>query len=265
MRGASLLTCGALILLSALSLHAQAVQFDASRHDTLALSQNNAVQEWRSVKTGALLIPLHGASNGWGAATLLAPYGVKGTVAFDDANSNAAPSPMAFGGDIDFPVATIFAVIKCDSPFPLSTLIDAPVDIRLETMPSWAFQTEQHGNAIQYRVNGVDTPDFSPSSSFQLVEARFITETGNRPSLQGLYLGGSAPSPLWRRNWRGEIAELLLFPFDPSPDERNAVHRYLSVKWGVPAPHWRDDSAPSILRALGIDAGAAFSTAIIVR
>ena len=248
--------------MATLAANAAVTQFDASRHATFTLSAGNTVQEWRSVRTGATLIPLHGASNGWDSAVV--SHGARLAVSFI-ANGSAIPSPLSFGENNDTPVSTVFAVVKCAAPARLSTLLDTPVDVRTTAkpslLPSWAFPTEQLGNTVEYRINGAATSDFTPSSAYQLVEARFPSPL----ELSDIFIGGSIPSPLWKRNWRGEIAELLFFPMTPSPEQRNALHHYLSRKWGVPAPYSHSHASPALLASLGISTGDIFNTAIIVR
>jgi len=251
--------------------HAQVAQFDASRADAFTLS-GNTVQEWRSVKLGAALTPFHGSSNGWETASRLAPYGEKPTVSFTNGSGNAVPSPMAFGeagrlgGDaFALPVATIFAVVKCETPAQFSTLIDAPVDVRLTAQPtvppSFKFSEEQLGHTATYFINGAETADFAPSSAYQLVEVTF----GNPLELSDIFIGGSVPSPSWKRNWRGEIAELLFLPISPSPEERNAIHDYVSHKWDVAVPYAPDSASPALLASLGISAGNLYNSVILVR
>jgi len=246
----------------ALTANAQVIQFDASRPAAFSLS-GNAVQEWRAVRPGTALAPFHAPGNGWAAVTRLAPYGTKATVSFNG-GGNATPSPLAFGENAAATISAVFAVVKCETPAPLSTLMDAPVDVRTAAKPaippSWAFPEEQLGNAVSYRVNGVQTADFAPSASFQLIEIHFPAP----PELRELFIGGAIPAPHWRRNWRGEVAELLFLPSAPSPQERNAIHHYVSVKWGVGVPYVNDFDIASRLRDLGISADV-FSTRLIVR
>ena len=246
---------------------AAVAQFDASRNASFTLS-GNTVQEWRPVRTGPPLTPLHGASNGWDTVTRLSPYGEKPAVSFTG-DGNATPSPLTFmEGERPrepFPVSTVFAVIKCETPVNFSTLIDAPVDIRLTTQiaipPPFTFSEEQLGYTVTYRINGTETANFTPSASYQLIEVSF----GNPPELSEIFIGGSIPAPHWKRNWRGEIAELLFFPSPPSPEQRNAVHHYLSLKWGVNVPYTINHTSPALLASLGIATGGAFNTLILIR
>jgi len=169
------------------------------------------------------------------------------------------------GGDaVALPVATIFAVVKCETPAQFSTLFDFLVDVRLTATvavpPSFKFSEEQLGHTATYFINGAETADFAPSSAYQLVEVTF----GNPLELSDIFIGGSVPSPSWKRNWRGEIAELLFFPTPPSPEERNSVRHYAAVKWGAAVPYAHDFDIASRLRGLGI-ATEIFSTRIIVR
>jgi len=258
-----------LAVMATLAATAQVAQFDASRNASFTLT-GNAVQEWRSVRLGAALTPFHGSSNGWETAVRLAPHGEKSIVSFNG-SGNAVPSPMAFGeagrlgGDaFALPVTTIFAVVKCATPVQFSTIIDAPVDIRLTTQttvpPSFKLSEEQLGHTVMYYVNGAETANFTPSASYQLVEVLFPSPL--EPS--DIFIGGAVASPSWRRGW-GEIAELLFFPTPPSPQERNAVHDYVSRKWGVAVPYAPDSASPALLASLGISAGNLYNSVIIAR
>ncbi|MCL1856557.1 MAG: hypothetical protein FWF84_02805, partial [Kiritimatiellaeota bacterium] len=116
-------------------------------------------------------------------------------------------------------------------------------------------------NMAGYVVDGVGTAAFAPSASFQLVAVRF----GATVNVGDVYVGGSVPSPAWKRNWRGEAGEILVFPFEPSPEEENALRHYVAVKWGVCVPHVPTTATPHILRAIGVSTDAYFNTLIIVR
>jgi hypothetical protein len=264
-------------------------QYDAARAGRLTLGEGNRVEEWRPVRGAPAMAPLHGESNGWGRATWRAVTIDRGgvpspfppytpdppplrfhAVSFngDGPSGGGVPSPMAFGEGSDMPAAVIYAVVRSEDPAGYATLIDAPVDARLERRPAgtpYLWQTEQQGNAAGYSVNGAEGAGFSPSSAFQLVAVRFGAETDEHPSLHGLFLGGAVPSPRWGRNWRGEVGEVLVFPSEPTPEEENAVRHYAAVKWGVSVPHAASSDTPRILRALGISDSSLFGTGIIVR
>ena len=272
----------------ALAAHAGVTQFDASRENTFTLAAGGAVAEWRSVRGGAALTPFHGALNGWGAAMrpvppppwAVPPPERRGRVSFAGGGASV-PSPMMFtDGGLEgeqggasaslrtpspAPVSAVFAVVRCEAAASLTTLFDTPVDVRLKpketVLPAWAFSEEQNENAAEYRVNGVPTADFKPSPAFQLAEVSFdVPQT-----LGGIFLGGSVPSPAWKRQWRGEVAEIIIFPSAPSPQERNAVHHYLALKYAIPVAYSGDPATPALLRDIGVATGSIFSTAIIVR
>ena len=245
-------------LLLAASAHALCLQFDASSPATLT-TNGNAVTAWVSIKGGVTLMPIHGASNGWSAA-ILQPAPGKSSVSFRSQDGISVPSPLAFHGtEATQKVAYVFAIVRSQTPRHRMTLLDAPVDVRLETGNQ--FQEEQLGNTATYAINGHGTPTFLPSDRWQTVEVTFQTPV----AINALYLGGSVPNPAWKRNFNGEISELVLLPAQPAPEQRNALLHYARAKWGA-----RTDCDPlftsgTTLRTMGMDTGDTFTALLRIR
>jgi hypothetical protein len=289
-------TMAIMMMMAAVWAKAQVLQYDATRPESFTVGAGGGVVAWRPGRGAtpgwATLSPLHGAESGWGVARrdVLAKGGwtaghwtdypwnggvwVPGTfnkreVAVVSFGGEGAPSPMQFG-EGGMAVAAVYAVVRCGEPSRLSTLLDAPVDVRLETPTAYSSAWELSRSqwvaggdlGVGYHIDGAEGYGFAPSSAYRLVEARFETP----PQLSDIFLGGSAPSPLWGRNWRGDIGELIVFPEEPPPEVANALRHYLSLKWGIPVPYSHAATSPAIiLGALGISTGSFFPTLIIVR
>ena len=267
------------ILISALTLPSfgQSIQFDASSPSTLT-TNGNAITAWAAVKGGVTLMPIHGASNGWSTATLHSVSG-RSTVSFTSQDGISVPSPLAFHGtETTQSVSAVFAIVRSQTPTPYMTLLDAPIDIRLESSMGYAFpfagegvpegrgsgfsfQTEQLGNTATYAVNGKNTSIFLPSEGWQAVEVTFQTPV----ALDSLFVGGSVPSPTWNRGWDGEIAEIIFLPSDPTPEQRNALRHYARVKWRVAVDCDASHTSDAIVREIGVNPGNAFTTFLFVR
>ena len=152
------------------------------------------------------------------------------------------------------------------SPQPvLATLISAPCGVLIDSdnsvdaffaeqndsQTARMFQTEFMGQTNSVSVNGEKSALITPGMKLQLVEIRFGV-----PCMRSeIFVGGSAASAHWQRQWRGAICELLFFGESLTDAQANAVRQYLSVrhKLGVPTQH--DDAVAPILRALGIEDG----------
>jgi len=146
------------------------------------------------------------------------------------------------------------------------TLLDAPIDIRLEgrataSSPS-RFQEEQLGNTATYAINGYGTPKFSSSEKWQAVEITFQT---TNVSLNALFVGGAIPTPAWKRNFNGNIAEIIFLGSAPTPEQRNALYHYARAKWHVSVDYDFSPHSAAILRNLGVDPGNVFATFFLIR
>lgn len=240
---------------------AATLQFDAAHVASVTTGAFDIVSEWRSRDGSVALVPLHGASNGWSHATLRSFSARSRSLHFADGGS---ASPL-HADTPDFAVAHVFAVIRCEAPADLSTLLDAPCSARFlsaawDRPALWEFAVSQLETTAEYAVNGVTTNVFTEAAGFQLVEASWIEAV----PLSALYIGGVAASPLWRRAWAGEIAELVLLDRSPTSGEREALRRFAALKWGVPVSA-TDADAATLLRGLGVHTDGLFASVVKLR
>jgi hypothetical protein len=164
-------------------------------------------------------------------------------------------------------------VVVCGETAPLATLVSAPCPLRFEAgdlaavfaeqdpASSRAFETPFPGWTNGVSVNGSGSAAFSPDWATQLVEVWFESPV---PASR-FFVGGSIVKPAWKRNWPGGIAEMILLPDAPTEAGRNAILRYLALKYSMKVPTEADGAVQATLSALGIDAGGLFSTVITVR
>jgi len=267
----ALLTAHCLLLTA--NAYSLCLQFDASSPSTLTLN-GTTVTAWTSVKGSTTLVPIHGASNGWSTATLQSISG-RSSVSFMSQDGVSIPSPFAFHGtETTQSVVYVFAIVRSQVPTFRMTLLDAPIDIRLESnfpfvgegVPEGRgsglfFQEEQLGNIATYAINGHSTSTFLPSEKWQAVEVTLQTPT----SLNALFIGGSIPSPAWKRNFNGNIAELIFLGSAPTLEQRNALYHYARAKWRVPVDYDFSPHSANILRNLGVDPKNVFATFFLVR
>ncbi|MCL1909949.1 MAG: hypothetical protein FWG05_03330 [Kiritimatiellaeota bacterium] len=210
----------------------------------------------------------HPVGDGW-----IHPSKSNGAVWFEDDGAGGVASPLEFAQDDTNLVASIYAVVFCTATTPLATLVSAPSEITIEnedfidalfedfidTQKARSFETEFLGQTNSVFINGAESASIAPSANLQLVEFRF-TESCKRSDI---FIGGKPFH--WNRQWRGAIAECLIFGVALDDAQSNAVKRYLSVKYKMRLPTDSDDETVRILRALGIDDGGVFSTMIMVR
>ena len=247
----------------ALSSLAECHQYDAS---------NAKPGAWHPSKEGPALAPLHASGNGWASTIHTVAVGKRAAVSFD-AVTDPVISPLSFATLPTQEVSYVFAVVRSASlDYFLPTLIDAPgLDVRLRRKPltqEWSFDAGMQGckpaseTNFAIRVNGVDTRRFIPAQGFQLAEISFESPV----ALHELRIGGAAPRPQWRRHWRGEIGEMIFLSEAPTPQQRNALYRYASRKWGVPVAY--DVGGVNVagtLREMGVDTGTLFANIIVIR
>ncbi len=237
----------------------QAVQFDASRPATLTLAACSAVMEWRAVRGGVSLAPVHLPSNGWSLAVAL--DGLDGRSV--DFSAEGVASPLHASGSAD-PVAYAFAVVRCQAPADLATLLDAPSPVRFAPT-AWPddpqlLDTSPLGGSADYAVNGVPTDVFTGADGFQLIEVAWDMPV----LLEQIFVGNTPATPAWNRAWPGEIAELIVLPFVPDAEGRNALRFYAARKWGVPVTACGAGAVDTLL-GLGVSPGTLFATLIKVR
>ena len=243
------LLCGALLFQPWISCASVVWQYEGA---------GMSAEVWSAAREGASLTALHGASNGWVSAEVAAA-GKHRVMAF-----SSGTTAFAFPTDATNRVAVAYAVTRAEEAEAMMTLFDAPynVCVRLEPMhaQSWRWQREQLGYRASYRVNGFATDCFVPSTAFQLIEVRFETP----PMLRDVYVGNAAATPMWLRHWNGEMGELMFFTREPTASEQDALYHYFRLKWGIPLPHERVNTA-GVLDALGVRRGPLFSTILMVR
>ena len=227
---------------------------------SLQYRSNNFVSEtdsatWPSVDGSLSLTAVHAATNGW---VLPEKYGR--AVFF----GNSVASPLGFPDSATNTTAYVLAVVENVTPSDLATLIDAPCSIRFLPNPfndDWFLSESQLTNAVNLFIDGIDTNSFSSAASPQLIEVSFDTPC----SLNELYIGGTPATPAWNQNWSGGISELILLTEPPTDRQRNALCRYLSLKYGLNLKTAPDVSIASVLTTLGINAGGTFNSVLLVR
>ena len=227
---------------------------------SLQYRSNNFVSDadsatWPSVDGSLSLTTVHAATNGW---VLPEKYGR--SVFF----GNSVASPLGFSDSATNTTDYVLAVVENVIPSDLATLIDAPCSIRFLPNPfndDWFLSESQLTNAVNLFIDGIDTNGFSSAASPQLIEVSFDTPC----SLNELYIGGTPATPSWNQNWTGGLSELILLAEHPTDRQRNALCRYLSLKYGLNLKTAPDVSIASVLTTLGINAGGTFNSVLLVR
>ena len=227
---------------------------------SLQYRSNNFVSDadsatWPSVDGSLTLTSVHTATNGW-----VLPEKIGRSVFF----GNSVASPLGFSDPTTNTTAYVLAVVENVIPADLATLIDAPCSIRFLPNPfndDWFLFESQLTNSVNLFIDGIDTNSFSFANSPQLIEVSFDAPC----SLNELYIGGSPATPLWNQNWSGGISELILLTEPPTDRQRNALCRYLSLKYGLNLKTAPDVSIASVLTTLGINAGCTFNSVLLVR
>ena len=197
-------------------------------------------------------------------AALAADLGV--SVAFPDEPGWGAPAAvpagrglaaLSFGGEgLDIPspvrftnmpgvVAQTVILAARGGLADLATLVDGPETARLRAAPEGSPEPEMTG--MERALTDALLP-----GQWQVIEVDFAQPA----DLSALFFGGSAGRPAWRRNWRGEIAEAVVFDVPPGGDVRAGVANYLAIRWGAGArpatPEQRAAAVAAGLRHGGI-------------
>ena len=235
---------------------AETYQYDAS---------NVKTNVWQPTKNGFPLVPFHdGSNNGWTSVVsrVSLPNSSRVAVSFNVA-TNAIISPLAFLGATTQACSYVFAVVRSPSlDHALPTVMDAPhQDVRLRKARHTALWRFEASTFHHVSVNGLDTDVFTPSQNFQLIEVTFTSPV----KIGELFIGGAIPRPEWKRQWRGEISELIFLSDIPTPTQREALHDYAKRKWRVPVPHADGINAPWILSEMGINTDSVYATFIFIR
>ena len=212
---------------------------------------------WPSVDGSLSLTSVHAATNGW-----VLPEKDGRAIFF----GNSVTSPLGFPDSATNTTAYVLAVAVAENVIPsdLATLIDAPCSIRFLPNPfndGWFLSESQLTNTVNLFIDGIDTNGFSSAASPQLIEVSFDTPC----SLSELYIGGSPATPAWNQNWSGGISELIFLAEPPTDRQRNALCRYLSLKYGLNLKTAPDVNIASVLTTLGINAGGTFNSVLLVR
>ena len=227
---------------------------------SLQYRSNNFVSEtdsatWPSVDGSLSLTSVHAATNGW-----VLPEKDGRAIFF----GNSVTSPLGFPDSATNTTAYVLAVVENVIPSDLATLIDAPCSIRFLPNPfndDWFLSESQLTNAVNLLIDGIDTNSFSSADSPRLIEASLDVPC----RLNELYIGGTPATPSWNQNWSGGISELILLAEHPTDRQRNALCRYLSLKYGLNLKTASDVSIASVLTTLGINAGGTFNSVLLVR
>ena len=252
-------------ILAALAAHAgtdNALQYIASGYDP-------ATGTWRAYKSDIALQIVH-TNGGWSAAQ---KYGGPNVVFFDQTPGGPA-SPFQFPPGSTNTLRQIVAVVLCEESAGLASLVSADCPLRFTAYPpDTVFDPPGPLDARELpdgfrefaaaiSVNAQDTNIMKPDlSKLQLLEFTFGADT----AAGRVFIGGNAANPLWRRDWRGGIAEIVLFPNALSPREANAVRRLMSVKYALRLRTDPDDGIIQVLTNLGMDPSGLFNTTIMVR
>jgi hypothetical protein len=233
---------------------ADIIQFDASASDSILVTNISKVVSWRSVNSPTILSPVHENSSLWSQPRLETRK-----ICFNDA------SPLELTSADTNLYNKIIVVADCNSLMPWSTLIDTipalaanPVAFSNEV---FTFSTTNCIGSSSIIINGDESTEIPINSNF-IVE--FVLSSPI--SLNNIYIGGSPATPDWNRSWDGGIYEILLFDEELTEQQYSALYTYLSIKYkiDVDTPVCSDDSY-SILKAMNIKAGSAFTTIILWR
>ena len=233
---------------------ADIIQFDASVRDSILVTNHLKVVSWESVNSPKILSAVHGISNLWSAPRLETRK-----ICFNEA------SPLEFAGADTNLYNKIIVVADCNSLMPWSTLIDSSPALAVNPVAfsneAFTFSATNSVGSSCTIINGHEGIEIPTNSSF-IVE--FVLS--NPTSLNNIYIGGSPATPYWNRSWDGGIYEILFFDEDLTEQQYSALYTYLSIKYkiDVDTPVCSDDSY-SILKAMNIKAGSAFTTIILWR
>lgn len=159
-----------------------------------------------------------GGEPGWGWAGLTAAAPGLDAVSFAG-DAADTPPPLRFGAETS--AIRALMLVSRGEPADLATLVDGAAAFRLRLAPDGGPAPDAGA------AEGALTAQFLPGR-WQVVTLGLAEPSG----LAGLFFGGSAGRPEWRRNWRGEIAEIVGFDAPPDADVRAGVANYLAVRWG---------------------------------
>jgi len=260
-------------IMAAHSTRAQtAVQFVAGGYQSSGI--------WKNVREDAdkIMSAVHAGVGGF-----IIPQKSGNAVWFGQHSEDSAVSPMEFPEAATNCVIThAFIVVVNEENADRATLVSAPVPLRIEAydfMDAYfgvTASTDIPRNFVDeflfmtntVFVNAKETTTITPAPfKLQLVEFA-ICDATQETTLADVYLGGhAAVSPKAARSWRGAVVECIwIIGETPSPEDLNAVRRYLSARHRLAGVKTDSDSdiIPR-LSAMGIKTFSAFSSIIMVR
>ena len=163
------------------------------------------------------------------------------------------PSPVCFTNMPGVAVQTVILAAK-GAAADLATLFDGPEAARLRLPPGGVPAPE------------MTTAELSLAGQFAPGKWQVAAVDLGAPSpAGGLFFGGSAGRPEWRRNWRGEIAEVVCFNAPPDADVRAGVAHYLALRWGVKGVPPATAAQRKAALEAGLRSGFAWSTLVILK
>jgi len=180
---------------------------------------------------------------GWAAPAAAAVTAKLDALSFGGSGAGV-PSPVRLADAAGVAARTVFLAAR-GSAAALATLLDAPEPARL-------CGADGAGEALA----GLFVPD-----AWRVFAVDFEEEA----DLGSLFFGGSAGRPEWRREWRGEIAEVVCFDAPPDADVRAGVAHCLALRWGAKGVPPATDAQRRAAAAAGLHAGGVWGTLVILR
>ncbi len=199
----------------------------------------------------ASAVPAFAGESGWTAPAAASVAPGLDALSFDGAGPGV-PCPVRFAGATNVAVRTVVLAAR-GSATNLATLVDGPETARLRIAPDGSVDPDAGAIERAPTENQRPGPGAGAGQSFGV----------NTPRPPGVF-GGSAGRPDWRRNWRGEIAEVIGFNAPPDPDVRAGVANYLAIRWGF-GGHPATTEQRQAAVAAGLRYGRTWGTALIFR
>ena len=234
--------------------YGEIIQFSAAEQECFILTNSTSVVEWNSLNTTNLIRVVHRNAYDWRLPTLTG-----------DKISFLNASPLEFLPSELKTYTKIFVVAHANNLKPWSTLVDA--DIGLNVLPNAFAATGESGfkfykssNTAKVYINGEQTTHTLINQSF-IVEL-LLDEPSN---LNNVFIGGSPATTYWNRSWDGYIYEILFVEEELTEEQYSAIYTYLSIKHKIPVAIELNDNAYTVLKALNIRSGSAFTTMILMR
>lgn len=176
------------------------------------------------------------------------------SVASFAANELETPSPLKVFQMTNILVTTLMICARSEAA-DLSTLIEGATPAMLRVISD--------GGSMIEHDSDVDIDSLADA----FIEGRyrvFTVDFAEPVPLSDLFFGGSVGRPEWRRNWQGEIAEIIGFDIAPDTDIHCGTANYL-------ANHCSGGSYPATskqraaAKAAGLYTGSTWMTIIMIR